>query len=270
MANLQELILRGRFVMADAPERLAVFEHVNGKRNTEELARLLKRHINSVRRDLNKLSDVELIQPRMDKGEPIRKNGFPIYEKVPLARTIPLRYFTTPTRSPASAGKNMLLANGTIKRVDKTNKYKPSPLPTEQEILDFAREGENQVHEFKGQGTDVRKITREIAAMLNTRQGGAIFYGIDDDGNIEGSDVLQQRLDQPLQNSIRNSISPPATIRLHTVQVMGSNIIVIIIPPWNKKEVYQFDGRILIRKGTNVFVAKPEEVRKLHSGTYVV
>ena len=262
--------MRGRFVMADAPERLALFEYVNGKRNTEELAKLTKRHINNVRRDLNKLAGVELVQPRMEKGEPFRKNGFPVYEKVPLARTIPLRYFSTPTRLPTSAGKNLPLTNNAIKRFDKTNKPKPLPIPTEQEILDFAREGENQVHEFKGQGIDARKITREIAAMLNTRQGGIIFYGIDDDGNIEGSDVPQQKLDQPLQNSIRNSISSAATIRLHTVQVMGSSIIVIVVPPWNKKEVYQFDGRILIRRGTNVFVAKPEEVRRLHSGTYVV
>jgi predicted HTH transcriptional regulator len=106
--------------------------------------------------------------------------------------------------------------------------------------------------------------------MLNTRQGGIIFYGIDDDGNIEGSDVTRQVLDQPLQNSIRSSISPAATVRLHAVQVMGSEIISIVVPPWNRKDVYQFDEKVLIRKGTNAFAAKPEELRRLHSGQYIV
>jgi predicted HTH transcriptional regulator len=270
MDTLKELILRGRFIMANAPERLNLFKCVNGKRNTEELARFTKRHINSVRRDLNKLADSGLVKPRMKKDEPFKKNGFPVYEKVPLARSISLRYFSRPTRLPTYKGTNLEPTNKGIKRFDGTNIPNPLPIPTEEEILDFAREGENQIHEFKGQGIDARKITREIAAMLNTRQGGIIFYGIDNDGNIEGSDVSQQKLDQPLQNSIRNSISPAATIPLHTVQVMGSSIIVIAVPPWNKKEVYQFDGRILIRRGTNVFVAKPEEVRRLHSGMYVV
>jgi hypothetical protein len=270
MDTLQELILRGRFIMANAPERLKLFECVNGKRNTEELARLTKRHINSVRRDLIKLADSGLVEPRLVKDVPLKKDDYPVYEKVPLARTISIRYFSNPTRLPTHRGSTLQTPNSAKKSFDKTTIPKPLPIPAEQEILDFAREGENQIHEFKGQGTDVRKITREVAAMLNTRLGGIIFYGIDDDGNIEGSDVAQQKLDQPLQNSIRNSISPAATIRLHTVQVMGSSIIVIVVPPWNKKEVYQFDGRILIRRGTNVFVAKPEELRRLHSGTYVV
>jgi predicted HTH transcriptional regulator len=106
--------------------------------------------------------------------------------------------------------------------------------------------------------------------MSNTQRGGIVFYGIDNDGNIEGSDVSQQKFDQPLQNSIRNSISPATTVRLHSVHVMGSEIIVIIVPPWNRKDVYQFEEKILLRKGTNVFGAKPEEVKLLHAGQYVI
>jgi len=45
---------------------------------------------------------------------------------------------------------------------------------------------------------------------------------------------------------------------------------VVIVPPWNRSDVYQFEGRVLLRKGTNVFFAKPEESKKLHKGIYVV
>ena len=268
MINLQEMILRGRFIMAEAPERLKVFERVNSKRTAEDIAKLTKRHVNSVRRDLTKLADVGLIQPCIKDGAPVKQNGFLVYEKVQLARAVPLHYFNSPARLPrAPKGLVESVAESSPR---KQHKPKPLAVPTQQEILDIARNGESQIHEFKGQGTEARKITKEIAAMLHTRQGGIIFYGIDDDGNIEGSDIPVQKLDQPLQNSIKNSISPAATVRLNTVSVLGNSIIVIIVPPWNKTDVYQFDEKILIRKGTNVFAAKPEEVKKLHSRQYVV
>ena len=269
MPDLQELITRGRFVMAEAPERLKTFQQVNGRRSTTDIAALLRRHVNNVRRDLTKLADAELIQPRLVGDKPLRKDGFPVYEKVPLVRTIPLHYFSSPSRLP-SRGNKTSSASIQSKRSTKPPRPKQLPVPSEHEVLDIAKNGEGQIHEFKGQGTTVQKITREIAAMLNTRQGGIVFYGIDDDGVIEGSDLSQQKLDQPLQNSIRNSVSPAATVRLHTVQVMGSSIIVIIVPPWNRKDVYQHDGRILIRRGTNVFAARPEELKRLHSGMYVI
>ena len=138
------------------------------------------------------------------------------------------------------------------------------------EILDICRSGEDQTFEFKSQGTDVQKITKEIAAFANTCSGGFIFYGVADDGTIHGTDVSRQKLDQPLQNSVRNSIAPSLVIRLQSVKVMGYEILVIGVPPWNRKDVNQVNGVIHVRKGTNVFSAKPEEVRSLHNGEYVI
>jgi predicted HTH transcriptional regulator len=132
------------------------------------------------------------------------------------------------------------------------------------------KKGEDQTVEFKAAGTDVRKITKEIAAMLNTRQGGIILYGVEDDGTIQGSEVSRQKLDQPLQNSVKNSIAPAATVTLKSISVLGTEVLVIIAPPWNRKDVYQFDQKVLIRKSTNVFGAKPEELKKLHRGNYVI
>jgi hypothetical protein len=266
--DLQEMIRRGRFIMSDAPQRLRVFDLVNGRRNIPDIAKLARRHVNAIRRDLNVLADTGLIELRLEGGEPLRKNGFPVYRKAPLARAVPLRYFSGPVAisSPATTPAHPAPSTAQARR----RRPKPLPVPTEQEILGIANNGEDQVFEFKGQGTEARKIAREIAAMSNTRQGGIIFYGIDDDGNIEGSDISRQKLDQPLQNSVRNSISPAITIRLHSVQVIGSAIIVVVVPPWNRKDVHQFEVKILIRKGTNVFAAKPEEVRQLYSGRYVI
>ncbi|HEY2934407.1 MAG TPA: ATP-binding protein [Acidobacteriota bacterium] len=137
-------------------------------------------------------------------------------------------------------------------------------------MLDICRRGEDQICEFKGQGTAANKIAREIAAMLNTRQGGRVLYGVDDSGTIQGSDISRQKLDQAVQNSVKSNIFPAAVVKLHTVTVLGHEVIAIAVPPWNRKDVYHFEDRVLIRKGTNVFAARPEESRKLHRGIYVV
>jgi predicted HTH transcriptional regulator len=132
--------------------------------------------------------------------------------------------------------------------------------------LDICRDGEDQIHEFKAAGIDVQKLTKEIAAFANTKFGGLIFYGVENDGIIAGTDKRRQELDQPLQNSIKNSISPSLTIDIAEKDVLGHKIAIIQVPAWNRKDVYQYEGRVYIRLGTNVFVAKPEQSRKLHDG----
>lgn len=262
--DLQELISRGRFIFAGAPERLRLFTLVDGRRTAKELASRLKgRHINNIHRDLRSLCDIGVIQERTKDGVILKKDGFTVYEKTPLARAVPVSYFSGPRK----VDKQKLPS---LPRKDKGKRPKPIGLPSETEILDMCKKGEDQTLEFKSSGADVRKITKEIAAMLNTRDGGLIFYGVDDDGTIQGSDVSRQKFDQPLQNSVKNSIAPAATVSLKAVKVLGSELLVVIVPPWNRKDVYQFDDRVLIRKSTNTFAAKPEELRKLHDGQYVV
>jgi len=261
--DLQELISRGRFIFAGASERLGIYKLVDGRKTAEDFARVSKRHVNNVRRDLRALADIGLIQERQKDGQAVKKDGSALYEKTPLARTVPISYFTGPTRL-----RKLTTPIGSVK--NKAKRPQSLPLPSENEVLDMCKTGEDQTAEFKAAGTDVRKITREIAAMLNTRRGGIVLYGVEDDGTIQGTDVSRQKFDQPLQNSVKNSIAPAATVTLKSVSAIGTEILVIIAPPWNRKDVYQFDEKVLIRKSTNVFAAKPEELKKLHKGEYVI
>jgi len=82
--------------------------------------------------------------------------------------------------------------------------------------------------------------------------------------------LARQKFDNRLQNSLKHTISPSVTITIKSVKVIGNEIIIVLIPAWNKKDVYQYDGGTLIRKGTNDFPASPDEIRKLHEGKYVV
>jgi len=264
--ELQELVSRGRFVFAGAPKRLEVFKLINGKRNTKEIALKSGRGFKAVLNDIRKLKDMGLIRTKMDKnGKILRKNGCIIYEKVPLLKHVPISYFKESSR-----GKK-IVRRERISKETKKSKLSPLHVPSEKEILDICRHGEDQIYEFKASGVKIKKITKEIAAFLNTKNGGLIFYGIDDDGYIHGSDFRRQDFDQALQNSIRNTISPQPNIEIKESTVIGHKVLIIVVPPWDRKTIYQYklEGKFYIRKGTNNFVVTPEELKKLAKGEYV-
>jgi len=150
--DLQELISRGRFIFAGAAERLKLFALVDGRKTAREIAKLTRRHTNNVHGDLRRLSDVGLIQERRKDGEIQKKDGFTLYEKTPLARAVPVSYFSRPTK----VVKSKLPA---VSVKAKGKRPRPLTLPPENEILDLCKKGEDQTLEFKSAGTDVRKIT---------------------------------------------------------------------------------------------------------------
>ena len=264
---MQELVSRARLLFDGSPQRLATFELVNGKRSTREIAKKTKREVTNVLNDLARMKAMELIVPKKNSEKSIINDNSVLYAKNPLIEFLSPKLYSD---YPESQKKLYTKRPRSNKLGARRATIVQLPIPTETEILDICRSGEDQTFEFKSQGTDVQKLAKEIAAFANTRSGGFVFYGVADDGTIHGTDVLRQKLDQPLQNSVRNSIAPSLVIKLQSVKVMGYEILIVGIPPWNRKDVYQINGAICIRKGTNVFSAKPEEVRKLHNGEYVI
>lgn len=264
--ELQELVTRARLLFCGAPKRFIVFELADGHRSPKEIARKTRRSLRATLNDLKKMKDYELICTRKDKNEKIlKKNGGIIYEKNPLLRHLPKSYFKDLTKTIKKDRVKII-----ISKKRKSGKIIRFRFPTKEEVLEICKQGEDQIYEFKRAGTELRKITREIAAFANTRMGGIIFYGVEDDGTITGSDKRRQQLDQSLQNSIKNSISPALIVNIQERNVLGQIILIIGVPPWNKKDVYQYEERVCVRKGTNVFGTTPEELRKLHKGEFVV
>ncbi|RLI74713.1 hypothetical protein DRO97_05275 [Archaeoglobales archaeon] len=264
--ELQELITRGRFLFSGAPKRLELFKLISGKESTKDLALKTGRKHNSVLNDIKKMTDFGLITPKRDKnGNIVKKDGCIVYEKVPLIRHVSISYFQDTTKIVKKERK-------TIKKHTRRDRQSKLSVPSENEILDICKSGESQIYEFKAPRVEINKITKEIAAFLHTSNGGFIFYGIDDDGSIIGSDMRLQDFDQRIQNSIRNTIYPPPTIDVRSRNVLGFDVIVISIPPWDRKTLYQYtkDERYYIRKGTNVFALKPEEIMKLTNGECIV
>ncbi|MHC4189252.1 MAG: RNA-binding domain-containing protein [Planctomycetota bacterium] len=265
--EIQELISRGRLLFHGAPKRLDVFKLVNGRRSAKDIAKRTGRSLSSALQDLQKMKDMDLIKPKINrKNLVVKKQGSTVFEKIPQLRHVSMTYFEDPIKAKKKFGKQF----PKVKKKAKDRQLRAVSTPNEKEILEICRTGEDQPYEFKSAGVNTEKLAREVAAFANTKIGGIIFYGIDDDGTISGSDKHRQELDQSLQNAVRNTISPSLTIAIKEKDLLGHRIALIIVPPWNKKDVYHYKGKVLIRKGTNVFTAKPEESRKLHKGIYVV
>ena len=165
-----------------------------------------------------------------------------------------------------------MLQSGIIERAKAKLGQRATHIPNENEILDICKNHEDQLYEFKAPGVTVDKITREIAGFLHTKGGGVVFYGVDDSGTIIGSDLRRHDLDQRVQNSVRNTLSPQPNVQVVERSVLGSTIVLIVVPSWDRKTIYQYtkDGNYYIRKGTNIFALRPEELSKLHKGEYVV
>jgi len=263
--ELQELISRGRILFSGAPKRLEVFKLVNGRRNAKEIAKKVGKPLVPTLNDLQKMKNMELLKIKQDKdGKPVKKDNSIVYEKVSLLQYTTISYFSDSTK----VQKHRKAVN--LRTSSRNKQIKSVVIPSENEILDICKKGEDQLYEFKGARTEVRKLVKEICAFANTKLGGLIFYGVEDDGTIAGTDKKKQALDQPLQNCIKDNISPSLVVDIFQKDILGHTILIIRVPSWNKKDVYHYDGRVYIRKGTNVFIAKPEESKKLDAGEYVV
>lgn len=119
---------------------------------------------------------------------------------------------------------------------------------TSKDIKAIAPEGEGYNVEFKIRvPSKVRELTEEVCAFANS-EGGYVFIGIDDCGNIVGTDIDNSKRSS-LQDSIRD-ISPAIQVKIYSVDVDGKNVWVIEVPIGEHKP-YLLSGAIYIRESAN-------------------
>lgn len=262
--QLQELVARARMLFEGAAKRRQVFELVNGKRSAKEIAHKSGKTLAGALKELQMMRDLELVTARKnDDGSAHKRNNSVVYEVSPLLKHLPTSYFDEPEKLVAKKPK------GPSKK-SRSAIMSTISVPSTERTLDICSAGEDQLYEFKAAGTTAEKLTKEICAFANTKIGGIILYGVEDDGSIAGSDMSRQKFDQTIQNSIKHNITPTPAIMLVEQDVLGYKIILIVVPAWNKKDVHHFQDGVYIRRGTNVFKTKSDETRKLHSGEYVI
>lgn len=117
--------------------------------------------------------------------------------------------------------------------------------------------------EFKAKFTE--EIYKEIIAFANTN-GGIIYIGIDDNGNVIGLDDADKEYTR-ITNGIRDAIMPDITIFVRfTIQ---ENKVVRITVNEGTNKPYYLKGKglkpsgVYVRQGTSSASASPEKIRQM-------
>jgi ATP-dependent DNA helicase RecG len=120
------------------------------------------------------------------------------------------------------------------------------------EELDFIlQEGEGLKTEFK-ESFDAKSLVKEISAFANS-QGGKIFLGISDKGEIKGIKITN-RLQSQIQDIARNC-DPPVKILLEKLR----NILVIEVEEGSNKP-YSCSHGFFLRNGASSQKMKRDEI----------
>jgi len=116
------------------------------------------------------------------------------------------------------------------------------------ELMELIRQAESTTVEFKKSTTDITKDVYDTVCAFSNRDGGHIFLGVKDNGEISG--VAKDSVEQMKKNfvtTINNDgkINPPLYLPIEQYEVDGRIILYVYVPCG--KTVYRNAGRIFDR-----------------------
>ena len=122
---------------------------------------------------------------------------------------------------------------------------------------------ESERIEYKSQITD--DIYKEVIAFANTN-GGVIYIGIDDKGNLTGIDNVDETYTR-LTNGILDAIAPDVTMFVRYV-LQDNKVIQIEVGEGSYKPYYlkskgMKPNGVYVRQGASSVQASPEQIRKM-------
>ena len=100
--------------------------------------------------------------------------------------------------------------------------------------------GESESIEFKRELSDKVDVEKEVIAFLNSRTGGVIRIGVDDDGNVIGladADGDSRKIKDRLKNNISPSVL--GLFDMSIVEVDGKRIVEIVVAAGCEKPYYK-------------------------------
>lgn len=129
------------------------------------------------------------------------------------------------------------------------------------EVLFVKFETENI--EFKLKATN--EIYKEIIAFANT-DGGTIYIGIDDNGNVVGIDNMDETYTQII-NGIRDAIQPDVTMFIKYI-LQDNKVVKITVGEGSYKPYYLKSkglkpSGVYVRQGATSTQASPEQIRQM-------
>jgi ATP-dependent DNA helicase RecG len=116
------------------------------------------------------------------------------------------------------------------------------------EIARLARQGESTTLELKRTTGELKEGMHTLCAFLNG-SGGTVFFGVRQDGEIEGQAVFDQTLRDVAQAADR--LEPPAHVSIHKVGTKtGRDVVVVAVEGGHDARPFTFEGRAYERVGS--------------------
>jgi hypothetical protein len=146
---------------------------------------------------------------------------------------------------------------------DKEYKF---PIEQEPETLKYLLEsGEGPYIEFKHHFQKGREFLESVAAFANTN-GGRIFVGVDDNGNVIDIKGSCENLINSIQESIKDGIEPSLTnVNVKSAEIDGKTFVIIEIAEGDDKPYMLMDGGIIyIRAGATDKRARRIDLERLY------
>lgn len=120
---------------------------------------------------------------------------------------------------------------------------------------------ECETMEFKESISQLDKGLRSLSAMLNRRNHGTVYFGVDDSGNVIGMDIGRDTLES-IRNLARSRIQPQILPEV-TVHDTDDGRRFIVLQASGYDTPYSYDGRYYIRNVSSDESAGPEIVTQL-------
>jgi len=135
---------------------------------------------------------------------------------------------------------------------------------TEQELARLIAEGEGPYLEFKAARVKPSTLARTLIAFANSG-GGRIVIGIDDPTRQPiGIPNRETALDSTYRAASLDCCQPAVSISVEEHAYQGQPVFVITVP-YQPREMFATDGRVLVRRGTENVPARPHQITALAS-----
>ena len=116
------------------------------------------------------------------------------------------------------------------------------------EILALIKGGETQEVEFKEGCPSGRKLSEAICALANT-DGGYLFLGVSNKGNIKGLECDFDKFQIDIANAAQDIHSAP-TISTSIKEIEHKKIVFVEVAKANDKNAHTLNGAIYVRIGS--------------------
>ena len=98
-------------------------------------------------------------------------------------------------------------------------------------LLDPIALGEDSIRQFKVDVRNAESLAAEMAAFANSN-GGTIFIGVADDGNVPGlayEDV--SRINQLVSNAASHLVHSPLTVQTENAALENGRLVIVLTVP---------------------------------------